>query len=583
MNTLPDKTIIERLNTLSAERKKILALPPAEALDRILEASQPVALVHSMPEEDLYLLIQEIGHEDALPILALASARQWEFLVDMEVWNRDRINIEAVTKWLNLFLKADSNRLIKWAVEEKADLLEYYLFKNLQVVVRRHDQDPSDFGDGFITYDDTFYFRIMENPVPVPPTPDASVPFANTQRKAVLSEIVKRLSDYDPLKYQGLLLEASGLIPAEVEEESWRLRNIRLAERGFQAFDDAIGIYQRLSPDDLKGKDRKYTLPARSDAPLAVPYYATRLPQKENLFAQTLSVIDPGEVVMQIQSEFASLCNQIISADQNRISAKEALGTIIKKGCGYLTIGLESIAGASKENKPQSYAALIQKHLLADIFRVGYGRALELKWQAEKWRKKSWGYQTGLPLSFYGEKWVGVLGGLLIKKPLYFDNYQTGVLYREFAKLDEVKQTQAVLNEMIAFDRLLSVMEIANERLNRYHLLSYKNLLLTLWVRNEIGLSSELDPVDPDALRPFFETLWAPDQIPRRIKTSSKASFLNWLSNRTGLKALEISERVGPTLETLFGEIESELGLVAAQDLDPRYVHLFLLQKDLPV
>ncbi len=172
------------------------------------------------------------------------------------------------------------------------------------------------------------------------------------------------------------------------------------------------------------------------------------------------------------------------------------------------------------------------------------------------------------------------MGGLLIKKPLYFDNYQTGVLYREFINLDEVKQTRAVLNEMIALDRLLSVMEIATERLNRYRLLTYKNLLLTLWVRNELGLSRELDPVGPDTFGPFFEKLWVPDQIPRRIKTSSKASFLNWLSNRTGLKAFEIGERVGPTLETLFGEIESELGPVAAQDLDPRYVHLFWLQKD---
>lgn len=579
MNTLPDKTIIERLNTLTAERKKILALPPVEALDRILDASQPAALVHSMPEEDLYLLIQEIGHEDALPILALASNRQWEFLVDMEVWNRDRISLEAVTKWLNLLLKTDSNRLIKWVVEEKADFLEYYLFKNLQVVVRQHDQDPSDFGEGFITYDDTFYFRIMENPLPGPATHDTSAPLADAQRKAVLSEIVKRLSDYDPLKYQGLLLEASNLIPAEVEEESYRLRNVRLAERGFQAFDDAIGIYQRLSPDDLKGKDRKYSLPTRSDVPLAIPYYATQLPQKESLFVQALSVIDPGEMAMQIQTEFAILCNQIISADQERISAKEALGTIIKKGCGYLTIGLESIAGASEDDKSRRYAALIQRHLLADIFRVGYGRALELKWQAENWRKKSWGNQTGLPLSFYGEEWVGVLGGLLIKKPLYFDNYQTGVLYREFEKLDEVKQTQTVLNEMVAFDRLLSMMEIASEHLNRYRLLTYKNLLLTLWVRNEIGLSRELDPVGLDTFGPFFEKLWVPDQIPRRIKTSSKTSFLNWLSNRTGLKPFETSERVGLTLETLFGEIESELGPVAAQDLDPRYVHLFLLQK----
>jgi len=43
------------------------------------------------------------------------------------------------------------------------------------------------------------------------------------------------------------------------------------------------------------------------------------------------------------------------------------------------------------------------------------------------------------------------------------------------------------------------------------------------------------------------------------------------------LKDYEISKRLGQTFEDLFNEIESEYGLVATEEIDPRFVHLFLL------
>jgi hypothetical protein len=56
-----------------------------------------------------------------------------------------------------------------------------------------------------------------------------------------------------------------------------------------------------------------------------------------------------------------------------------------------------------------------------------------------------------------------------------------------------------------------------------------------------------------------------------------KTSFLNWLAAETGLKDYGISERLGQTFEDLFNELESEYGQVAAEEIDPRFVHLFLL------
>ena len=137
-----DKKALERFEKLRDKRLQILALPPKKAIDKILEDPQPVALVHSFPEQDFYFLIHDIGTGDSLPLLALASNRQWEHIVDLEVWRRDRIEVESVSRWLSLLLNADSERFIRWFLQEKLELIEFYLFNSIEVRVKEHDQDP---------------------------------------------------------------------------------------------------------------------------------------------------------------------------------------------------------------------------------------------------------------------------------------------------------------------------------------------------------------------------------------------------------------------------------------------------------
>ncbi len=64
------KKSLERYKKLLKEREKILVLSPEEALNRILSAPEPAALVHAFPEEDFYLLVHDVGPEDSLPLLS---------------------------------------------------------------------------------------------------------------------------------------------------------------------------------------------------------------------------------------------------------------------------------------------------------------------------------------------------------------------------------------------------------------------------------------------------------------------------------------------------------------------------------
>ena len=110
----PEDKTLERVQQLQETRRKIMELPPEKALDRILRDHQPAALVHSFPEQDFYLLVNEIGAEDSLPLLALATNKQWEHIVDLETWQKDHIDIHSVTRWMSLLMEADSQRFIHW-------------------------------------------------------------------------------------------------------------------------------------------------------------------------------------------------------------------------------------------------------------------------------------------------------------------------------------------------------------------------------------------------------------------------------------------------------------------------------------
>jgi hypothetical protein len=306
---------------------------------------------------------------------------------------------------------------------------------------------------------------------------------------------------------------------------------------------------------------------------------------EDNHFTRALAGIDAADQLHHIQSEFANLCNQIIVADHKTIRERDHLREIVKKTCGYLSIGLERLCGEGEQPEPGRTAALIGRYPLQQIFRVGFAAALDLKWRAEKWLDTCWFAANGLRLTFWGEHWLGVLGGLLIKKPLFYDNYKTGVLYREFTSLEEVRTTEEMFNQIREVDDLLSLIAVKIRRPASYGFLTYKNLLLTLWCAASLNLPAhEPKPIKLKKFIPFFIQLLPGEakpgaDTPRTIPQEMKDRFLMWLANATGLKDFECSRRLGQALKSLFEEIEAELGRVGPQDLDPRYIQLFLLEK----
>ena len=342
---------VRRSDALLSQRKEIIALSPEKALDRILEAKHPAALIHSFPEEDFYFLVHDIGLNDSYELLAMASEKQWDYILDVELWEKDRIDTGSVTRWLDILFRAAPDRFIKWAIEKKSDLIEYYLFNNIRVAIREHDQDPSIFGKDFVTIDDIFYIKVLDNPEYEAQEPETEEEKpGKAQREEFIIKMLEKIAEHDHEKYQQILFESSSVLRAEMEEEFYRLRNVRLAEKSFLPFHEAAGIYSPLKPEALVSREKISKRKDEYASLMPVPLYPYEMLKEDNLFAISLKRIVTGEVLQNLQMEFAALCNQIIAADQKNIKSRDELKEVVRKACGYLSIGLERTVKGGPES-----------------------------------------------------------------------------------------------------------------------------------------------------------------------------------------------------------------------------------------
>ena len=563
MEKIENNQIQEGKKTATIGPKELVNMPAKQALDVITESLTPAYLVQSLAEEDFYLLIHEIGEEEALPVLARASNDQWQFMLDVALWEKDRMREGALNFWLDLLRRADPERLATWAMTENEELLSYYLYGNIEVRIKEQDESPSEFGEGFFSFDGVFYLKIN------PAAPSKTI-----------KDLLRRMAALDPTLFHQFLINLAGAIPSFVEENLFRMRNVRLAEKGFLPFDEAMAIYQPLVPEKLLGE--KEPPPKRKKLgeikeKKIVPVSKSLLLKDGGPFQLALSRISDWDTLERLQREFAGMCNQLMSADNHIARSKEELAEVVRKACGYLNIGLERLGAKT----PDDMATLVDTHPLSDIFRTGYGGPMEVKWRAERWLKNSWFHNQDLDFEFWGETKGGLLEGLLFKRPLFYVGISPeGESFRHFKQGEEIDTCEHALDEIMILDRWFAALFAHGLPFlpeDTYQIVHYKNLLLTAWSREQLQEKTKGFPVSQAYLKSFFSTLWAGNSKNRHVTETAKQSFLSWISNTTGRPNNDVSLLERDMIAALLEEIEKEYGAVALKDIDPRYIRHFLV------
>ena len=561
MNTSENEKTLDTLDQESLFRLQRALLPTLhslsgrEILDQIMDNDNPRQLVQHLANQDFFWLIKRIGEEDCLPLLELASEDQWQYLLDLELWRRDRLNLEQSSRWLARLQEADSRRLVRWLCREGQILAYYHLFKSIQVEIRDHDA-VYDIREDFFTVDGVYYVKVLDK-----------------EHREATENILRTMAEEDAGRYQALLLGLVGVLPAEVEEEMYRLRNVRLGEQGFLPYEEALSIYSPLKPKalTLEEPDEKgnafFDEQIRALAPISPLYHAAG----QNLLTEVAEKTSDVLFLDRIRLEFAGVCNQILSADGISANEFDALVKVCRKAAGYLNVALESVCGTDVSLAEK----IMRGNYLASIFRVGFGLALELKWEAERWLKESWFYNRGMDFTFWGDDWGETLAGILSRKPGLYTGLKLGEEYKDFERLSELKTCRQLLHRLKLLDKVLEQLAEhcpLEEKVFQNPRLTFHPLLFNIWARKILKMQPSFSGVSLEEAKKFFRLLRTGEKKPPFRMAGFKKIFIGDFMLFFEDLDQKHKGRLKNILSVIWREFCEEYERVSVDELDERFM-----------
>jgi len=538
---------------------KLFALSGRDALNKILDQDDPGRLIQNLSRTDFFWILKKIGETDSLPLLQLASFDQWQYILDLELWEKDTFRINKSFTWLHMLQQADPARLVRWLISDGQALAHYFFFRTIQVVIREGDE-VYDLPEDFFTLDDLYYIRTLDK-----------------EHETVIGNILRQLARDDYDRYQALLLGLSRLLPAETEEQMYRLRNVRLAEEGFLPWDEAISVYSPLKPDSLENHVPLQTplLASAEESPALVPFLPFIHVTGKDLFVASLDRIADHSFLDRIRLEFSGLCNQLLSADSLTVNDVEDLISICRKAAGFINIGLETLSGDNMISSER----FLKNNPLVSIFRVGFGLALELKWEAEQWIKEAWFVNQNLKPTFWDDEWGGILVGILQRRPLLYRGFQEGEAYKDFEQLSDVENCRINLHRLIILDGLLRILTerypFDKERI-KDPLLTFHPFLFNFWARLQLKLEPGFASLSLEHVRDFFRLLREKGQAPPYLMKGFKSVFIkDFMDYAADLKP-EAAGLLKDTLSLVWEKFIEEHAWVATADLDGRFTKFLI-------
>jgi hypothetical protein len=378
---------------LASARAALAQARGRRRLDVVLDSRRPEALVRSLPADELYFTVRDIGLSDAALLVQLASPEQFKTFLDLEAWSGDRFEPRRALPWLRAAragAQLEPRAASRWA-RKLAALDPEVLYLVLRDALRLHDleqdPDPEFASDRFMRTPEGRYMIEFE--------------VDGTEYLAVRG-IVDDLYAEDAFKATRLLSAIRSEMPSELEETALRWRSGRLADLGYPSKEEALSWFARPP----RG-------PALPPGPPARPagFFLATLGAGSRL--ERAAAAQPPEERELLEREVVAAANAVLVADAVDPSDVDAVRAAFEAARGMLELGLERLAGDDPARATEVLAAMPVKRL----FQEGFGRVLELKWRAERILAAGGAGTRSAPL--LDEPLGEVVAALAAKRPLY--------------------------------------------------------------------------------------------------------------------------------------------------------------------
>lgn len=363
--------------------RRLQGLVPKQRLDAMLEEVDGKALVRSLPAEDVYATVVDVGLSDATDVVQLATPEQFRTFVDLAAWQKDRIDPLEVLRWLRAARSDDDEDFVKKLKSLDIEVVEL-LYKKLTSV---HDleENPDANPDGVTIETPEGKFLIELN--------------VEGADQAALRQLSMDLMAHNPFELARFLEAVRWEMPSELEEVAYQFRSARLADLGFPSMDEAIKLFAWVDP----AKFASPVGPAGSSL--------ASVQSSPDYVAAAFAGLSPEERD-SLEAQVRYLVNSVLVAEGAEPGDPPAIRRISEQARDYLNLSLEHFTGGD----PHRAADVLREHPLKTVFQVGFSLTLQLKREVER--------LAGEAGSRAGDTWVvldeeaAVIAALLRRRPL---------------------------------------------------------------------------------------------------------------------------------------------------------------------
>jgi len=446
--------------------------------------------------------------------------------------------------------QADCEKLVGWMLNEGEYFSYFFFYRSIEVIVLENKDDAYNIPEGFFSLEGQIYIRVRDQ-----------------EYRECIENILKTTAHQNLTKYQSLLLGLAGVLPDEVEEEIYRLRNVRLAEQGFLPFEEAVAVYSPLQLDALVQKDRASMLDFLNydDIHSLVPLLPLAQIRTHNLVLEVIGGIGDPLLLDRLRLEFAGLVNRILIADLLIPHEMENFYKASLKAARIINLAVEKASGHDQARTED----ILRHHNLITLFRAGYGLIMKLHWETERWFKQSWFNGQDLKPDFWGEEWGGILYGLLLKRPVYYIGSKESDEYRDFERLTELSNCMEVICRLMVldslFERLAKIYKV-DESIIKSPEITYRPMLFNLWARLFLKLEPSISSVSIEQAKLFFSKL-REDENEYQYKDIFIKDFIGYVIGSDP----EASAILKEVLSIIWMDFIEEYQKVDINDLDARY------------
>ncbi len=348
--------------------RAVLSRPRGAAqVDALISAPDTEGAIAALSVPELYFLIQEVGFADTTELVALATPDQIRGCLDLDMWDRDQLQDEAIRPWLASLEEAGFEKLGQVWANLDSELAALIISRWTRIYDLTLEEEPPEESERpiFTTPDTFFAVEILAE---------------DDNDARVTKQLIDDLYRADLVAARHTLMAARSEPPAELEEQSYRWRTGRMADLGYVDFYEALEVFRPLDPANIQidesTADQFGDIAEGEEVrvPRNLPTLMADAVAGQSFLARALDrVVDAGEA-QRLETAVVYLVNKVLSASRVSPGDSEAATAGAEHTAATLSLGLETVSGGDLDRA----TATLQSVSLTRLHRAGFTTTLRL-------------------------------------------------------------------------------------------------------------------------------------------------------------------------------------------------------------